>query len=466
MRKAKQSTAKNVMILMVDSTDHVTGKTGLTLTITASKDGAAFASISPTVTERGNGWYNIALTSSHTDTLGDLALHITGTAADPADIVLLVEAGATDADVSTRLATAGYTAPDNATITTIQSDTNDIQARLPAALVSGRIDASVGAMAADVVTASAIAAGAITATEAPALANLDAAVSTRLSTAGYTAPDNASVAAILVDTAEIGVAGAGLTALATQASVNAINDFLDTEVGDIKAKTDQLTFTVAGQVDANALTGGGGLDAAGVRAAVGLAAANLDTQLGAIDDFLDTEVAGIKAKTDLIPADPADQSAVEAAITAATAPLATAADLAVVDAVVDAILVDTAEIGAAGAGLTALATQASVNTIDDFLDTEVAAIKAKTDQLTFTVANQVDSNALTGGGGLDAAGVRAAVGLASANLDTQLGTIDDFLDTEVAAIKAKTDLIPAAPAAVGDIPTAAENATAVWDEVL
>lgn len=40
---------------------------------------------------------------------------------------------------------------------------------------------------------------------------------------------------------------------------------------------------------------------------------------------------------------------------------------------------------------------------------------------------------------LDAAGIRTAVGLASANLDTQLATIDDFLDTEVAAIKAKTD---------------------------
>src|SRR3990172_1550003 len=47
-------------------------------------------------------------------------------------------------------------------------------------------------------------------------------------------------AAILVDTAEIGAAGAGLTALATQASATAI-----------KAKTDSLTFTVAGQVDAN-----------------------------------------------------------------------------------------------------------------------------------------------------------------------------------------------------------------------
>lgn len=72
---------------MVDSGDHITGKTGLTLTITASKDGAAFASISPTVTELATGWYSLALTTTHTNTLGDFALHITGTAADPTDIV-------------------------------------------------------------------------------------------------------------------------------------------------------------------------------------------------------------------------------------------------------------------------------------------------------------------------------------------------------------------------------------------
>ncbi len=100
------------MVLMVDSTDHITGKTGLTLTITASKDGGAFGSIAPTVTERGDGWYALAMTASHTDTLGDLALHITGASADPADMVLLVEARSVD-DV---LPTASYTAPDNAGI--------------------------------------------------------------------------------------------------------------------------------------------------------------------------------------------------------------------------------------------------------------------------------------------------------------------------------------------------------------
>jgi hypothetical protein len=87
MALLKQSTARNRMIFMVDETDHVSGLPGLTLTITASKAGAAFASISPTVTDRGNGWYDLALTTTHTNTLGDLALHITSTGADPTDLI-------------------------------------------------------------------------------------------------------------------------------------------------------------------------------------------------------------------------------------------------------------------------------------------------------------------------------------------------------------------------------------------
>lgn len=94
----------------------------------------------------------------------------------------------------------------------IEVDTQDIQTRLPAALVSGRIDASVGAMAANVITDTALASSAVTE------------IQTGLST----------------------------------------------------------------------------LDAAGVRTAVGLASANLDTQLAAIDDYIDTEVSAIKAKTDLL----------------------------------------------------------------------------------------------------------------------------------------------------------------------
>ena len=51
--------------------------------------------------------------------------------------------------------------PTAAAVASVQADADDIQTRLPAALVSGRIDASVGAMAAGVLTASAIATNAL-----------------------------------------------------------------------------------------------------------------------------------------------------------------------------------------------------------------------------------------------------------------------------------------------------------------
>jgi len=61
-------------------------------------------------------------------------------------------------------------------------------------------------------------------------------------------------AVVNVDTVDVTTTNSdmrGTDNAATQTSVNTI----DTEVGQIKAKTDQLTFTVANQVDANALTG-------------------------------------------------------------------------------------------------------------------------------------------------------------------------------------------------------------------
>lgn len=81
------NTAFDRPVFMTDEADHVSGKTGLTLTITVSKAGGAFASITPTVTERGDGWYSLALTTSHIDTLGAFAYHITATGADPTDML-------------------------------------------------------------------------------------------------------------------------------------------------------------------------------------------------------------------------------------------------------------------------------------------------------------------------------------------------------------------------------------------
>jgi len=81
-----QSQARNRMVWMALASDHITPASGLTLAIALSKDGGAFAGISPTVTERGNGWYSLAITSADTDTLGDWALSITASGADNTDL--------------------------------------------------------------------------------------------------------------------------------------------------------------------------------------------------------------------------------------------------------------------------------------------------------------------------------------------------------------------------------------------
>ena len=87
----KQSTTTYALVfLMVDSGDHVTGKTGLSPTVTLSKNGGSFASPSGAVTEIANGWYKVAGNATDNNTLGPLILHATGTGADPTDVVYTV----------------------------------------------------------------------------------------------------------------------------------------------------------------------------------------------------------------------------------------------------------------------------------------------------------------------------------------------------------------------------------------
>lgn len=81
-----------------------------------------------------------------------------------------------------------------------------------------------------------------------------------------------------------------------------------------------------------------------------------------------------------------------------------------------------------------------LDTIDDFLDTEIAAITTAT----------------------TAASIRSAVGLASANLDTQIGDIPT--NAELATSQAAADDATLAAIAALSIPTAAAVADAVWDE--
>jgi hypothetical protein len=81
----KQSSATLALVFfMVDDTDHVTGKTGLTPTVTLSKNGGSFASPAGAVSEIGNGFYKVAANATDSNTLGILALTATAAGADRA----------------------------------------------------------------------------------------------------------------------------------------------------------------------------------------------------------------------------------------------------------------------------------------------------------------------------------------------------------------------------------------------
>lgn len=88
--RAMSSTTYPVVFLMTDTTDHITGKTGLTPTVTLSKNGGAFAAAAGAVTEISNGWYALAGNATDRNTLGSLVVHAAAAGADPADILLLI----------------------------------------------------------------------------------------------------------------------------------------------------------------------------------------------------------------------------------------------------------------------------------------------------------------------------------------------------------------------------------------
>lgn len=118
----QNQTAQPLIFMMVDDTDHLTGKTGLTPTVTISKNGGSFASPAGAVTEVGSGWYKIAGNATDADTLGKLVIHAAATGADDSDTVYQVVAF----DPATAYAVPGdemdlVDAPNATAVTAIQS---------------------------------------------------------------------------------------------------------------------------------------------------------------------------------------------------------------------------------------------------------------------------------------------------------------------------------------------------------
>lgn len=201
-------------------------------------------------------------------------------------------------------------------------------------------------------------------------------------------------------------------------------------------------------------TGFSTLDAAGVRTAVGLASANLDTQLDALPT--NAELATALGTAD---------DATLAAIAALSIPSAGT----IADAVWDEALAGHATGGSAGAALSAANAPTAAAVADAVWDEAIAghAISGSTGEALAAAGGAGDPwiTALPGSYSAGQAGYIVGTNLnatvSSRATQTSVDTVDDFLDTEIAAIKAKTDNLPAAPAAVGDIPTATQNADAL-----
>ena len=233
------------------------------------------------------------------------------------------------------------------------------------------------------------------------------------------------------------------------ATLTTIDDYIDTEVAAIKAKTDLIPAAPATEAKQDTIIG------------------YIDTEVASILAAVDTEVAAIKAKTDNLPASPAN----EATLTTIAGYL---------DTEIAAILEDT--------GTTLPATLAAIAA---YIDTEVAAILEDTGTtlpaLIAALPQDKTGYALSAAGiteiwhllltGITTAGsigklikdyLDAAITSRLADADytapdnTTIIAIAGYIDTEVAAIKAKTDNLPASPAATSDIPTA--DITAILED--
>lgn len=269
---------------------------------------------------------------------------------------LTTELGRIDAAISSR---STYAGGDTAGVTTLLS-------RIIGTLAAGTHNPQTGDSFAQIGAAGA----GLTALGDTRIANLDAAVSSRLAAAGYTAPPSAAANASQVRTeltTELGridaavssrLATAGYTAPLDAAGVRAAIGMaaadLDTQLAALPTAAENadanwdevlsghLTVGTTGKALSDASAAGTPLDAAGVRAAVGLAAANLDTQLASIPaaasaatwgdtradytvvgtfgevmngagDQLAADIAAIKAKTDNLPAEPASRTNITSA---------------------------------------------------------------------------------------------------------------------------------------------------------
>ncbi|MCP4830883.1 MAG: hypothetical protein GY886_01570, partial [Gammaproteobacteria bacterium] len=237
---------------------------------------------------------------------------------------------------------------------------------------------------------------------------------------------NSSVNTIKAVTNNLPDSGA-LTSLATASDLATV----DTVVDAILVDTDT---TIPAQIAAL-----NNLDAAGIRSAVGLASADLDTQIADLPTVAEFEARTLVAAAYFDPASDAVANVTLCDTTTTNTDMrgtdsaAAASSLAITNSSVNTIKTVTNNLPDSGA-LTSLATASDLATVDTVVD----AILVDTGT---TIPSQI-----TALNNLDAAGVRSAVGLASADLDTQLGDIPTVSEFEARTLVASAYFDPVSDA--------------------
>ena len=282
---------------LVDATDGITPETGEAAgQPQVSQNGAAFANTTATLTAVANGLYYVELTAAELNTLGKVIVRYkSANTAEFQDVGMVFNLDLFTTVTQTGDNFARIGAPAGASVSadvaavkaqtqTINNDTDDIQTRLPAALVGGRIDASVGAVAANAITAASIAADAIGASElaADAVAEIQSGLAT-----------SAALATVQADTDDI----------QTRLPAALVGGRIDASVGAVAANAITAASIATDAIDADALAADAVAEIqSGLATAANLAivAGYIDTEVAAILAAVDTEVAAIKAVTDLL----------------------------------------------------------------------------------------------------------------------------------------------------------------------
>lgn len=483
---ARQSTARTVMIGPILDADGAAVTDGVVGDLKISKNGGAPAALngSATLTHRHTGHYSLALTASDLDTVGQAEVVIDDTvnscamkeitvveeavydalfaasapgylqpttAGRTLDVSAGGEAGVDWANVGSPTTTVNLSGTTVKTATDVETDTADIQSRLPAALTAG------GNIKADALAVS----GSTTAADNMEVVfatdfasnydsgsdkwNVQADVQTIEGdspgdfftsviipvnvthiSGSATAADNAEIVFATdfatnynttLDIWNVGTVSANVSAIEgdppadwfsnTLIPVNFVKIDGNSLVG-LNALNDTWTATHASKINRLpdiAAGAAGGVLIAGSNAATTFATLTVTTNAIAWNSAWDAEVQS--EVQDAIELNNLDHllktTAVAGDVTlgSVVARLASAGgdfstyfgneSLYSLEAIgTNAVIIQSA-VSSGTHGLGALKTL--IDTVDDFLDTEIAAIKAKTDQLTFTVANKVDATA-------------------------------------------------------------------------